>query len=279
MHALCVHPGGEYVFTAISSMVVVYNTADGEVAFKPLKSCNEVINALAINKDGSVLATGSSDRICVIFTVNIDNLEKLLEPVLRFQMGDSINVLCFSPLTNQLFIASSTDYSMYTPSKQNIAKERFNEKIISGAWSPDGMLLAVGTMDGSVLFKDKALKTRHEVRRLAPAWCMAWTPFSVEHDEVLLLVGFWDQSLVYFNREGQVIVQKKIAFDPLRLTFYSNSSLILISGNDRKCYMYTRELHNLEEITTTSDWCWTHSFMPHSQDLILATNDGKIISL
>ena len=68
-------------------------------------------------------------------------------------------------------------------------------------------------------------------------------------------------------------------FDPINVSFFKNSSLILISGNNSKTYMYTRELFNLDEVVTTTDWTWAQTFLPHSQDVILGTNDGKIMCL
>jgi WD40 repeat protein len=112
------------VFVAIAGVVVTYNCRDGSMAFKPLKAASETVTTLAINKDGTMLASGASDRTTVVFIINVENPNSLIEPILRFQLGDSITAMDFSPLTLHLFVASANDFATYMPNKTGISKER-----------------------------------------------------------------------------------------------------------------------------------------------------------
>ena len=118
-----------------------------------------------------MLATGSNDKSCVVWKFNLVG-EKKIEPILKFSQADAILCLTFNPLTQELFSGSGTDFALYNPEKTDIPKEKYKERIISAAWSPDGQTLAFGTLNGTISFRERNLTEKAEVNRTAPIWCM-----------------------------------------------------------------------------------------------------------
>lgn len=98
--------------------------------------------------------------------------ERKIEPHLKFTLSDSVLTLSFNPLTQELFVGGAGDFALFTPGKQDIPKEKYKEKILCSAWSPDGQTLAFGTMQGTISIRERNLDERNEIRKTAPIWCM-----------------------------------------------------------------------------------------------------------
>lgn len=65
------------------------------------------------------------------------------------------------------------------------------------------------------------MEEKIEVRRTAPIWCMDWTPITPDDQENILVCGIWDQTLTYYNANGQQLgSDRRLGFDPLSIAFH-----------------------------------------------------------
>lgn len=81
---------------------------------------------------------------------------------------------------------------MWTPDSTNVEKQKVKDKITCCAWSYDGLILAYGTMNGSIFLKNRKLEDIAEIKRGSVVWCMDWIPIIPEAQENVLAVGVWD---------------------------------------------------------------------------------------
>ena len=63
----------------------------------------------------------------------------------------------------KIFSGGSQDYAVWTPDQANILKEKSKDKIISCAWSYDGLYLAYGSMNGSISIRNRSLELLAEI--------------------------------------------------------------------------------------------------------------------
>ncbi len=63
---------------------------------------------------------------------------------------------------------------------------------------------------------------------------MEWTPITPDYQESFLIVGCWDQTVFYYNSNGQQLgSDKKLDFDPLSINFYISSEFYVVSGTNK----------------------------------------------
>lgn len=91
---------------------------------------------------------------------------------------------------------------MWTPDQANILKEKSKDKIISCAWSYDGLYLAYGTMNGTITIRNRSLELLSEIQRSSAIWCLEWSPITPDYQNSTLLAGIWESAIAQYNIAG-----------------------------------------------------------------------------
>jgi intraflagellar transport protein 122 len=176
-----------------------------------------------------------------------------------------------------LVSGSNGEYAIWSAEKRVAEKTSMNSKVLSAAWTSDGLLLALGLYNGTVLVKDKDNQQKFEIARTAPVWCLQWNPVKTDSQESTLAVGCWDQSLSFWSSGGQQIgADKSLEFDPCTLDFLSNGEFLVVGGSDKKLSLWTKEGINLGLVDEQSDWIWSVAVRPRTYQFVVGTNDGVL---
>lgn len=94
--------------------VLIYETMSGEMQFTPLRGAHkDTITCVCSSKDGLKFATGSLDKTVVLWNCNPNKQVKQIEPDNKFTLSDSVHCLAFSPLKQQIFAGSSSDFALW----------------------------------------------------------------------------------------------------------------------------------------------------------------------
>ncbi len=102
------------------------------------------------------------------------------------------------------------------------------------------------------------------IKRTEPIWSIAWNPNPLPskndsaNAQEALSVACWDQTLSFYGINGQQIGKdKKLGFDPLCVSFFSSGDFMLVSGTNRKTFLFNREGIKLSVVSEgLSDWIW-----------------------
>jgi intraflagellar transport protein 122 len=102
------------------------------------------------------------------------------------------------------------------------------------------------------------------IKRSEPIWSLAWNPNPLpsKNDSInaqeALSVACWDQTLSFYGINGQQIGKdKKLGFDPLCVSFFGSGDFMLVSGTNRKTFLFNREGIKLSVVSEgLSDWIW-----------------------
>jgi len=267
----CFSPDGATLLAVVGDALLVYDAMSGQMVKPPIRNKHKGnIYCISYSQDGKRFATGGADRNVIIWKNNF-------EAELKFHQGDSIQCLSFNPVSGQIFSGCSTDYALWTPDQGEIEKDKVNSKINCCAWSPDGQHIAYGLANGSVNIKTKKLSEKGLVRRNGQVWCLAWTPVTSESTESSLVVGSWDQTISIYDFNGkQIGAERKLTFDPLSISFFSNGEFFVLGGTNKKASLWTKELNYLDDVSEKKGWVWDCKVKPKQNMVALTTEDGNI---
>ncbi|KAL4432520.1 hypothetical protein ABPG74_013374 [Tetrahymena malaccensis] len=279
---------GSILLACVGDAILVYDSFTGNLVNKAIRGGQkEQINCIKFSKDGKRFATASNDKTVWVWSFDVNKNPKLA-PEVKYSHTDKVLCLAFNPLTHQIFSGGAQDYALWTPDQQSIEKSKFKDKIISCAWSWDGLYLGFGTMGGIIGIRNRALEQLAEIQRSFPIWCMDWTPITPDYQNSVLVVGVWEQSIAHYNIQGQQLgSDKKLTYDPIDINFSTQGEFLLVSGTNNKCTLYTREGGFLIDVVTKNDWIWSNKLKPTIKEagsvavqdqlhVALTTNDGEI---
>lgn len=68
------------------------------------------------------------------------------------------------------------DFGLWTPDQKQVTKEKVTARILSASWSPDGMLLALGMVNGVISLRNQQAQELQRIERKAPVWCLQFIP-------------------------------------------------------------------------------------------------------
>lgn len=70
---------------------------------------------------------------------------------------------------------------------------------------------------------------------------MAWSPLTHEHNASMLVLGSWDQSLSFFNADGQTQQQVKyLEYYPLSICWLKSSNFFVVTGTNNQAQLLSR---------------------------------------
>ena len=151
----------------IGSRVHVYKARAG-ILMHTMKGHKDAVYATAYAFDGQRFATGGADRVVIVWSKEATGL-------LKYSHSTAVQCLAYNAITQQLASGAVDDLGLWHPEQSSVQKVKVHAKVVSAAWSPDGMVLATGHLDGVVVMRDKAGAETSRIVREAPVWGLCWS--------------------------------------------------------------------------------------------------------
>ena len=260
---------GKYLVVACANLVLVYDTAEGDLVHK-LKGHKADVYSVSFIRDGTRFASGGADKTVIIWSDKG-------EGVLKYTHNDSIQKVSYNLATDQLVSCTANDFGLWSKEQKSVSKHKVFPRVLSCAWSNDGKNLALGHENGKVSIRDNKGAEKHTIERHDPIFCLAWAPPSATGrsaggaggegggaDGELLAVGCWDQTLSFYTAEGAPHLKaRKLHFYPCSLSYFSDGEYIVVGGSDKKATLCTREAVRLCAVAERSDWVWSVRAQPY----------------
>jgi len=184
---------------------------------------------------------------------------------------------------NSLASITDSDFGLWTLDQSNVVKHDLPSKGLCADWSPDGQLLAIGLYNGTVILRDKnGGKIAELMKSISPIWCVQFCPKKFDTTDNTLCIGAWEEKISFYSITGgkaftQVGVDKKLGFDPLSISYFSNGQYMVIGGTNKKLTLWNKEGVKLGEIGDMNDWIFSCSVMNDSNKVLGSTNQGQLV--
>lgn len=271
VYDISIKPDGSIVIIASGSKLLAYDT-EGKL-LQSLKGHSDTVYSVCFSKDGQRFASGGADKQVIIWT------STKLEGILRYSHHDSVQCLSYNPVSDQLASCACTDFGLWSPEQKSVSKHRLSARITSCSWTCDGMLLALGLVNGCISLRGRSGDEKIKIERpggvASQIWGVCWSPIKDNNGEQILAVVDWSQSLSFYNIAGkQVGRERGLGFDPLRVSYLSNGEYILICGTNKKCSLYTKEGVFVGHISEQESWVWCCSTKEDSTHVAVGSQDG-----
>lgn len=261
-------PQGDYVVASCGARILIYSTATGTLV-QNLKGHTDTVNCVEYSADGKRIASGSADKTVVVWTSKGDG-------IVKYQHSQSVQVVAHNPVSGELASISNVDWGLWSTEKSKVVKRSLPSKGLSAAWTADGQTLAIGLLNGTIIFLTNGVTEKCRVIRHAPIWTMSFGS-DLQSASDILAVGSWDQRLSFYNVNGEVAGKERdLIFNPCSVSYYCKSQYLLVAGNDRKISLHMVDGCRLVSITTTQDWIWCSRQRPGSLEITCGTNDGLL---
>jgi intraflagellar transport protein 122 len=260
---------------AVGDRIFFYNAKTLEYE-DSVRGHKDAVYCVAFSKDGLRFASGSADKTVVIWSIKREGL-------LRYNHKESIQFLAYNPVLNSLASISEADFGLWTLDQSNVVKHDLPSKGLCADWSPDGQLLAIGCFNGTVLLRDKnGGKITELMKSVSPIWTLQFCPKKFDTTDNTIAIGAWDEKLAIYTIAGgktftQVGVDKKLGFDPLSISYFSNGQYMVIGGTNKKLTLWNKEGVKLGEIGEMNDWTFSCSVMADSNQVLGSTNQGELV--
>jgi intraflagellar transport protein 122 len=261
-------PDGAQLVAAVGNRVLVYDASDGDLLHS-LKGHKDTVYSVDYARDSKRFASGGADKTIIIWTSKA-------EGILKYSHNDSIQKLCYNPVTQQLASLTATDFGLWSPEQKSVSKHKVPAKILSASWTNDGQYIALGMLNGHISIRDCSGSEKVLIERDAPVWCLHWNPSREEAFDVLA-VGCWDQTLSFYQLSGiQHGKERKLGYDPCSISYFSNGEYIVVGGSNKKANLCTKEGVTLTTISERDDWVWNVKARPKQNYVAVGCNSGTI---
>lgn len=264
-------PDGTQIIVAAGNRVLVYDATDGDLVHS-LKGHKDSVFCVAYSKHGKKFASGGADKQVIIWTHKA-------EGILKYNHNESIQCLSYNPVTQQLASGTASDLGLWSPEQKSVSKHKVSSKIVSMAWTNDGLHLALGLFSGHISIRDKFGVEKVDIVRSAPIWTLTWNPVPTKSDPTdVLVVGCWDQTLSFYKVSGQEYGREhKLDYDPCSIDFFSNGDYFVVGGSGKKVQLWSREGVLLGDIGERDDWIWSVAVRPKQNNVVVGCNDGTVM--
>ncbi|MCO5572874.1 hypothetical protein L7F22_026633 [Adiantum nelumboides] len=266
---LAFRPDGTQLIAAVSTRVLVYDAAEGDLLHS-LKGHKDTVYCVAYSRDGKRFASGGADKTVIIWTSKA-------EGILKYSHNDPVQCLAYNPVTQQLASGTSNDFGIWSPEQKSVYKRKAS-KVLSISWSADGQYLALGLYTGRVSLCDRNGVEQMKIERSAPVWTLQWNKTQNNASDTLV-VGCWDCTISFYNLSGKQIGKDiNLGFDPCSITYHSKKFLC-VAGSNKQVLLYTKEGVRLVSLCEASDWVWTVKSHPKKDFVAFGGNDGSVSML
>ncbi|KAL0036626.1 hypothetical protein WJX79_003303 [Trebouxia sp. C0005] len=260
-------PDGSELVTGIGSRVLVYETTAGDLLHS-LRGHKDAVYCVAYSHDSKRFASGGADKTVIIWTSKA-------EGVVKYNHNDSVQVLAYNPLSQQLASGTASDFGLWSPELKHVAKHKVSSKVVSLAWTIDGQFLALGLYDGQISIRSRVGEETITIQRNAPVWTLSWSPDKDQSD--VLSVGCWDGTLSHYSLSGEPVgAERQLGFDPCCVSYMPSGEFICIGGTDCKATLCTSDGTMLSTLATRGGWVWCVSGHPKKNFVAVGSEDGSI---
>ncbi|KAL0031263.1 hypothetical protein WJX77_012099 [Trebouxia sp. C0004] len=260
-------PDGSELVTGIGSRVLVYETTAGDLLHS-LRGHKDAVYCVAYSYDSKRFASGGADKTVIIWTSKA-------EGVVKYNHNDSVQVLAYNPLSQQLASGTASDFGLWSPELKHVAKHKVSSKVVSMAWTSDGQFLALGLYDGQISIRSRVGEETVTIQRNAPVWTLSWSPDKGQSD--VLSVGCWDGTLSHYSLSGEPVgTERQLGFDPCCVSYLPSGDFICIGGTDCKATLCTSDGTMLSTLATRGGWVWCVSGHPKKNFVAVGSEDGSI---
>ena len=114
IYSIGFHPSGSKMVACCGTRILVYDVASGELV-KTLKGHKGIVYCVDFSADGRQLASGGSDKMVIIWN------EKM-EPLLKYNHGDTIQTVGHCPLGNLVLSCSASDFGFGSADVRSVNK-------------------------------------------------------------------------------------------------------------------------------------------------------------
>lgn len=222
------------------------------------------------SKDGKRFASGGADLFVVIWT-------NKGEGILKYEHTTSIQALAYNPVHHSLASVATGDFGIWNPEHSTVEKYPLNSKGLCVSWTSDGLVVAIGLQNGTVLLRDNNGKPNREFKRKAAVWGLVWNPVRGESSQNQLAVTCWDETLSMWDAEGvQVLNDKELGFLPCCVEFFANGEFLVVCGSNQQASLWTRDGVCLGTVGAAKEWLWSAAIRPKIQCVATGGNSGTI---
>ncbi|KAK7247740.1 intraflagellar transport-like protein [Aureococcus anophagefferens] len=268
VYAIAFRPDGTQMVVAVSNLVLVYATSDGDLVHR-LRGHKDVVYTVDYARDGLRFASGGADKTVIIWNHKGDG-------ILKFTHNESIQIVCYNPTTEQLASCTATDMGMWSKEQKSVTKHKVYSKILCAKWNNDGQYIALGMYNGHVQIREKNGQEYKVIEKTAPVWCMAWSPARDDPCD-LLAVGCWNQTVSFYQLSGaQYLKERRVHFYPCSLGYFTGGQYMVIGGSDKRASLCTREAVRLKNICELDEWVWSLAVRPRQPAVAVGSYGGAI---
>jgi intraflagellar transport protein 122 len=195
----------------------------------------------------------------------------------KFTMEGTIQTLSFNPVTNKLFVGTSKDQGIFTPTTTGLERQVAKSKVCCSDWTSDGRLLAYGTASGSLCILDSQMQQKASVKKLSALTCVRWSPITNEMPDLVIIAACVDQTISLHREDGAIVgFEKKVKFEVHALDWFSTAEYFLAAGSGGVVGVFSREVVLLQEIETGYTWIWSLKFQASANVFACGGNNGQI---
>lgn len=132
VYDVAISPDGSRIIVGAGSKVLLYETLTGNI-IKVMKNHKDVVNTVAYNYDGRLMASGSKDKLVIVW-----NEEG--KGILKFSHSASLQRARFCPVNNTLLTACSSELCLCQPEKKKVDRIKISSRVRSMSWTLDGSM-------------------------------------------------------------------------------------------------------------------------------------------
>lgn len=206
-----------------------------------------------------------------------------VKPMNKLTLGGSIQTMSFNPITNALFAGSMKDVCLFQPDgegSQQLKKDKVKDGVKACDWSPDGRFIAYGDVKGTIIISDSKLKNKKKFKALAPVTSVSWSPLTVDHPNLILLVATESKHISFHNEAGERYgFERKTVLEIFCISWFASGNYFLAGGSENLVCVFTREGLLLKKLLTLNDWVWGLEVDSQRNRFLAGTNDGEIMSV
>eukprot|EP01038_Epipyxis_sp_PR26KG_P005400 gene5400-7484_t len=297
---VAVSPDGTRIIVAVGNRVLLYKAENGDLV-ESLRGHKDTVYSVAYSGDGSRFASGGADNIVVIWKGSGQGL-------LKYNHTAPIQRVLYNPVILMLASCSDVDFGLWTPEQKQVTKEKVPSRIMSAAWSTDGVVLALGLLNGTITLRNQQAEEIQKIERKAPVWSLLFIPdyFTVKAaapgvatsgnftqqgsapsvvSELTdaLAVGCWDKTFSLYRilpTSSKLHTEKALKYYPCSMSYSTNqilkSSYLMISGSNKSVTLYSRDGARLAEICQRDSWIWCCDCHGNNDTIAIGSNGGKI---
>lgn len=297
--AIAFNNNSSELLVANGKYINVYSSRDGTlITF--LQGHHSTVTCLSCSRDGKLFASGSLDKYVTVWNNN-------RVAFVKYNHTEAIKCLTFNPVTHYLLATTNNDFSFWYADCKNVGKVPVST-INCASWSSDGHFFALGLREGYVSLRNrsggeiKRISLSHQLSSsttptvnvnnlndspfFMPAsspsiLSIAFSPRKSDNDTEILGITDANQILSFYDINGKQIGKEKLlSFYCMCIEFSLDGNLLLLSGSNQKCNLYTRDGIFIDSFGDTGQLSWvTRCCFDSSTSKVAMSTQSNDISL